>query len=716
MKTPFVFRQPAPGLALLTCALALPAAPALAQAEQALPEVLVTAAGERQEGAAESGYRNRTATAGPLGRMPLQDTPYAINVTSSELFGNRGAHTVSEALKTNPTVATLMESGGYTSMSRVMVRGFTAADQSDLRDGLGDRSFAFVPLENVERIEVLNGLSSFLHGFSALGGTVNYVGKQPTAAPYASLAGGVYGGGIDYLHGDLGGPVGDDGRWGYRINAYAEHGGGHVEGSRQRRGLVAAVIDFRPTAGTRFFADAWQQDLHMTGLLTYINVDPAAGIPVPHASRFDPERQYGQDWSYNKAHKTLAGLGVESALNETFTLRAAYRRGDMWRDYQYVGATLTDKLGNYSEQAVGSTRQTEQTYSGHALLDAVFRTGAIGHRLTVGYTMTDFDYTRGEDVRQALGLSSIAAPVRYAQPGLAIGPTTTWSVSRARSWIVGDRLEFGPAWAALVGLNRASSQLRRWGSASALSNQGYRQEKTTPSVALMYKPLPAATVYASYMEGLAEGGTAPAAAANANAVLEPGRSRQHEIGVKAAVGRMDLTAAWFRIDKINEYTDPRDNVYKQDGREVHQGLELTAAGRLSDRLTLVGGLTAMDVHVARARNNPALTGKIPVNVPERQARLYLEYALPAAAGLTVTGGVNHSGRRPVDALNTQFLDGATTCDLGLRYQTRVAGRDFSLNLNVSNLFDKVYWTYYRSGDGLLLGAPRLASATARLEF
>ncbi|MCE1172098.1 MAG: TonB-dependent receptor plug domain-containing protein, partial [Azovibrio sp.] len=80
---------------------------------------------QAQEGTAASGYRTSTASTGPLGRMSLQDTPYSLNVTSGELFANRHAHTVSEALKTNPTVSTLMESSGYSSMSRVMVRGFT---------------------------------------------------------------------------------------------------------------------------------------------------------------------------------------------------------------------------------------------------------------------------------------------------------------------------------------------------------------------------------------------------------------------------------------------------------------------------------------------------------------------------------------------------------------------------------------------------------------
>lgn len=681
-----------------------------------LSVVQVVSQREQSEGSADTGYRNATGTAGPLGRIPLKDTPYSLNITSGELIENRSAHTVSDALKTNPTVATLMESNGYSSMSRVMVRGFTAADQTDLRDGLVDRSFTFVPLENVERIEVLNGLSGFLYGFSALGGAVNYISKQPTQDTRASIALGQYGGGINYLHGDSGGHVGDDDRWGYRVNVYGEDGHSYIDGSKQQRNLISAVIDFKPTRDIRLWLDAWHQDLDMSGLVSFLNVNPAGGTFVPDASRFSANTQYGQDWTYNKAEKTLVGAGLESALNDTFSLRTAYRYGDMWRDYLFVNATLTDNAGNYSEKAIGSTRQTEKTRSAYALLDAAFHTGSLAHAVTFGYTGTSFLYTRGDDVSRVLGFSNIDNSAGYANPGLAIGPTNVWYQQHFDNWVLGDRVVFGEAWSALLGVSRASIKLDRWGSGTALSAGDYAQSKATPSVALMYKPLPETTLYASYMEGLANGGMAPSTAANANTLLSPSVSDQVEVGVKSRAGTLDLTAALFRIDKVNEYTDPSDNVYKQDGREVHQGLEFTATGKISDRLTLVGGFTVQDAHIAKAKNNTALEGKTPVNVPEQQARLYLEYALPGMSGLTATGGANYSGRRPVDSANTDYLDGATTYDLGVRYQIRAVGRKLTFNLNVSNLFDKAYWTYYRSGDGLALGAPRVASFTVKAEL
>lgn len=704
---------------LLALAMSMP--PGVAAEEAALPEIRVTARQDGSDtadaqGSASDAYRHRTATAGPLGRMPLAEMPYSVNVTSGELFTNRGAHTVSEALKTNPTVSTLMESSGYSSMSRVMIRGFTAADQSDLRDGLVDRSFTFVPLENVERIEVLNGFSGFLYGFSALGGSINYIGKQPTVFPYSSVAAGQYGGGVNYLHGDFGGPLDHEGRWRYRVNAYGEDGATYIGGSRQKRGLLSGVLDFNWSADTRWRLDFWKQRLEMRGLQTYFNVNPANGVFVPSASRFDASRQYGQDWTSNEADKSLVGLSVESRLNDTFTARAAGRYGKMWRDYLYVGATLMDNAGTYSLQAIGSTRQHETTRSAYALVDADFHSGPITHKLTFGYTGTMFTYTRGDDVKTALGISHVSAPLEFDNPHFSIGPTNYWTRSNYDNWMIGDRLQFNDAWSALVGVNHAVLRQRSRGTGTALAISNFSQRKFTPSYALMFKPAPAAMLYVSYMEGLANGGVAPSTTANANEMLRPSVSKQYELGAKASIAKMDLTAAIFHIDKVNEYIDPTDNRFKQDGREIHEGIELTATGRIGNRLTLVGGLTAMKAEMRRARNNPPIEGKTPVNVPRRQARLHIEYDIPGVAGLTLTGAANYMGSRPVDAMNTDRFDSATIYDLGARYRTRWLRQLLTVNLHVANLFDKAYWSYYRSGDGLFLGAPRTFALTVKTEW
>ncbi len=665
------------------------------------------------EGAAADGYRAVTATVGPLGRMALKDTPYSVNVTSGQLMENSNAHTVQDALKTNPTATLLMSSAGYSSMSRMMVRGFTAADQSEMRDGLVDRSFSYPPIENVDRIEVFNGFTGFLYGFSALGGSVNYVSKKPTPDPLASLSIGTYGGGLGYAQADLGGPVaGTDGKLGYRLNAYREDGSTYVDDSSQDRNLLSGRLEYKAAPDTTLWTDLWHQKYHAQGLQTYMNL--GAGIRVPDASNFDAHTQYGQSWTYNKAEKTVGGLGFDTKMSDVLTLRAGYRYGVMWRQYNYVGATLTNNNGAYTEQYTNSPRQDERTHSEYALIDAHLKSWDITHDLTAGYTGTDFYYTRGSDVSRTLGTSNINSTVSFNDPNAALGEKNNFMRQYYDNYMLGDHITINDQWSALVGANYGVLKQTAWGTGVAISTSNYTKDKLTPTYALMYKPAPGISTYVSYMEGLVAGESSSAAGvANRYQVLAPSVSKQYETGVKTTFGGMDVNAALFRIDKVNSEVDPTDNVFKQDGREIHQGLELMATGKLTDRLTLVGGLTLMDAHISKAVANPATEDKTPINVPETQGRLYLEYALPYLDNLTLTGGANYYGKRPVNVMNTDYLDAATTFDAGLRYEPELYGHKTAVNLTVSNLFDTAYWAYYRSGDGLLLGAPRVVSLSLK---
>lgn len=675
---------------------------------------------EAPEDSAANGYRGRTAGLTPFGKVSVKDLPYSINTTSGELMENRDAHSLGDALQTNPTASLLMSSAGYSSMTRMMIRGFTAADQSEMRDGLVDRSFSYPPIENVERIEVLNGFSGFFQGFSSPGGSINYVSKAPTNSLLATATTGTYGGGINFGQADLGGPVpATDGRLRYRLNAYREDGTTYIDGSRQKRALLSGVADYHFAPDTVLTADIWHQDYTQRGLQTYFSNTSggtwnSAAFGVPKASSFDATKQYGQDWTYNDAEKTLEGLRFQSKLSDVFTLRTGYRHGDMWRQYQYVGAQLLDTAGDYKETLTASPRQYERTDSAYGLVDAEFSTWGVKHTLTAGYTGTYFYYERGADVTTVLGTSSTSSPLVTSDPGLALGDSNTWQNIHYNNTLIGDRVELTDQWSVLAGLNHAGLHQRGWGTGTNISTANYDTTKNTPSFGVVFKPIPNISTYASYMQGLVAGdSTSSASAKNRYEILSPSVSEQYETGVKTTFGRMDLNAALFRIDKVNAELDPNDLVYKHDGREIHQGLEVTATGRLTDQLTAVGGFTLMDAYVDKATADPLSEGKTPINVPQQQASAYLEYAVPRVPHLSVTGGANYIGRRPVDAHNTAYLDGATVFNAGVRYEPEIYGHKTSFNLNVQNLFDTSYWTYFRNGDGLLQGAPRVVAFSVK---
>ncbi|MFH0919661.1 MAG: TonB-dependent receptor [Fibrobacterota bacterium] len=703
-----------------------------------LEKVEVTAKKTQKEvGSAKNGYRHEAAQVGPLGEVPIKDIPYSINVTSGELIENQGAHTPQEALKTNPTVAPLMNSNQYSSMSRVMIRGFSAADQSELRDGLGDRSFTFPPLEPVERIEVMNGMSGFLYGFSSIGGTVNYISKQPVDEPLANLSLGQYGNGINFVKADLGGPLSRDssGKLSYRAVAYREQGETYIEDGRQRRTLLYGAVQYRLSEKTTLNADAWRQDYYMKGLTTLFAPSPLLGIPIPAA--YDPTVQYGQPWTYNESEKSVLGLRMNSKMSPMLTVRAAYRYGDMWRKYKYIAAKLLDNAGNYSEQLIEAPSQGEFTHSAYALADAKFKTWLLDHAVTFGYQGSVYYYSRGDDKKQILDTSNVSSSGPFLNDTtLSIGGHNTWQSQNQDNLLVGDRIEFNSMLSALVGINYAEirQKARSSASAAAISTSNYIQGKFSPSLALTYKPCSFATAYASYMQGLEAGGFAPTYARNKNEMLKPASSEQFEIGGKGTFFGLDVNLALFRITKISQYMDLSDSVYKQDGEQQHQGLEVTASGKIFNRLTLVGGGTLLTAEILRARNDISgtLEGKKPENIPEQQARAYAEYALPWVPALTISAGLNYSGQRNAllyDTTSTTAVKDPAkvrgyinvpvlsyvTADAGLCFEPVINGLKTTFNLSVSNLADEFYWAYYRSAsEGLCLGLPRIVSFSVKV--
>ncbi len=699
--------------------------------EDPVAEVVITEQQELPEGSVESGYRNRTGSLGPLGNTTLRETPFSLNVTSGELIENSNAHTVGDALKTNPTVTSIMSSNGYSSMSRVMSRGFSASDQNEQRDGLPDRSFTWVPLENVERIEVFNGLNGFLTGFGSPGGTVNYVSKKPTDTALQNVSAGVYNGGVGFVHADIGGRIATDDKFGYRLNLYHEDGNTYTDGSTQERTLLSGYFDLRLAPDTKLWTDVWHQNYHATGLTPYIAPANWETQGVPDASKFDPTQQYGQDWTYNKSEKTQVGVGLDTKLNETFSARLGARHAYMWRDTAWVTDIVQADGETYNQYYTRSARQREVVNSGYAMLDAKFDTYGIQHKTTAGYNHTSYYFSRGWDVSNSpgsgsllLGTSSISSPSSFADPNLSAGGKTRYNPVQWDNFLLGDVATLNDQWSVLAGITHARYhfELNDWGVTQASSttyNKGRttKQSANTPSFGVMYKPVPSVTTYGSYMQLLESGGTAPNTTANAGQVMDPNISHQYEIGVKSTIGGLDLNTALFRIEKANEYTDPSDNMYKQDGLEIHQGIEVTGTGKLTDDLTFVGGFTWMDAHVAEAKAAPLTEGKTPINVPELQARAYLEYGLPFLDNLTLTGGANYYGRRPVTATNSKYIPEAITVDLGLRYQPEIYGHDVSMNLGVANLFDTSYWAYwYSSGEGMMLGAPRTVSFSVKTSW
>src|SRR5262249_3188109 len=165
---------------------------------------------------------------------------------------------------------------------------------------------------------------------------------------------------------------------------------------------------------------------------------------------------------------------------------------------------------------------------------------------------------------------------------------------------IGDRLELtgGLAWvrfdvdSAAVGAAGADAPLSRLDTSVSWRAGAVYKPRTEGSVYVGY-----ATSFNPSAEGLA--------LTTSTVNLEPEKSRNVEVGTKwdVAGGRLSLTAAGFRTEKINARTpgiNPGDPPTVLAGRQRVTGVEVGASGAITRRWMLVGGYAFMRSDIARS--------------------------------------------------------------------------------------------------------------------
>ena len=108
-----------------------------------------------------------------------------VDMISSRDISYLNPKDISEAIEDIPSV-TISDYGSLGAKKIISIRGSTEKQVLVLIDGRlvnsprsGDIDLSTIPLDNVERIEVLRGPASSLYGSSAMGGVVNIITKEP---------------------------------------------------------------------------------------------------------------------------------------------------------------------------------------------------------------------------------------------------------------------------------------------------------------------------------------------------------------------------------------------------------------------------------------------------------------------------------------------------------------------------------------------------------
>ncbi|QHJ00025.1 TonB-dependent siderophore receptor [Xylophilus rhododendri] len=662
---------------------------------------------------------------GFLGTQDYMDTPFAVTSYTNELIQNQQARSVADVLKNDPSVRVARGFGNF--QESYFIRGFLLGSDEIAYNGL----YSLLPRQYVaselfERVEVLRGASTFLTGAApgggGIGGTINLMPKRAgnedlNQVNLSTGTGGQKGAGVD-----LSRRFGPDGATGVRLNAAHHEGGTGVDREQAKLDVFAVGLDWH-SRDLRLSADIGYQNNKLSQTRT--NVTPGVGLTsIPRAP--DSTANWAQPWSYSNERDTFGTLRAEYDFNSQVTGWAAYGGRRSTEANSLANLTVNDASTGAGTTYRADNYRKDDVDSAEAGLRARLQTGAVGHTLVASAS------TYRLDSRNAYAWSPIGglATNLYSAPGLAMPATTgftggvlsnplTTTRNQFDSFAIGDTLSFLDDTVLLtLGVRHQSIDTRGYNYNTGAQTDSYDKSRTSPVVGGVWKLRKDVSVYANYIESLAAATAAPSTAVNVGQLFSPYVSKQKEIGVKYDGGTLGAGAAYFTTKKPSGYLDPTSKIYSVAGEDRHQGVELTAFGEPMRGLKVLGGVTFLDAKQESTAGG-ATNGKKVIGVPDAQANIGVEWAIPGVRGLAVDSQLITTGKFYADAANTLKVPGWTRLDLGVRYTTEVMGRAVTLRGRINNVADRSYWASAGgySGNGyLVLGAPRTAVLSATFDF
>lgn len=652
----------------------------------------------------------RGGSLGILGITDLMNVPFSTTNYTSELIDNQQALTIADVVMNDASVRTLAARGGYG--DDFQIRGFSVSNRDVSMNGLvGLAPATRVPLEMIERVEVLKGPGSFTSGVGpsgSIGGAINVVTKRAADVPLTRLTTTYMSDAQFGTHLDVGRRFGDDNQWGVRVNGVWRNGEGNVDGGRQRLGLGSLGVDY---AGSRL---RWSLDaLTTSGKTTEFRPQIAfrSGIRQAPAAPDNRSSFYpGADMT-DKAKTVLSRLEYDIDDNTTVYGNVGY--SDVSTDQNFPTAVTRpvdlrpNTLGNFSVNN-GYYDENNKTTSAEVGVRTRFKTGSIGHSVVLAANTLSRETGYFYQLTTTPVASNLYNPSALPAINFARGePSKTGDLS-LHSIAVADTMSFfDDRFLLTLGLRDQTINQK-----SVNGSTAYDASAITPLVGLVFKPAQNISVYGNYTAGLQQGGTAGPTAANRGEVFAPQKSKQYEVGVKADWGTLTTQAALYQITRPSSTTDPVTQVYSFGGEQRNRGLELTMYGAIQRGLRAMASASFNDAKLTKTQGG-VNQGNDANGVPDRTFNVGLDWDMPWVPGLSLNGRVINTSSTYYDAANLLRMPSWTRVDLGARYATRIAGKPVVFRANLENVADKAYWV---TSTYVTVGAPRTLMVSAQIDF
>ncbi|HVI33982.1 TonB-dependent siderophore receptor [Phenylobacterium sp.] len=564
--------------------------------------------------------------------------------------------------------------------SEGQVRGFDLQSSGAYR--IEDAYFArAAPLNDpvLAGVGVRVGVAAARLAYPAPSGVVNYRLREPDARNRLTLGGGLRDYGTPTLEAngswsDATGRLGLAGGviWRPRVEWASGAHGSAIDAGLVGRWRISEAQTLR--AFFSVYDRAYNGDYAMTA------ADPVEPPPPRRGHNYSP------DWARVEAANTNMGVLYRAAAGGWALDLSAFR--SIW-NAEETDFTLVDvdRDGDAVATTFVSPGKTNVSDSAEARATRTFATGPLNHLVSASVRW------RRSEVDLASSLAVRSAPF-HLDDGPRPGVRPQWSGARGLDAVeqTTASLGYGLVWADRLQLRLGAHRTRYEKSVRTLagSTEQGREETTLWNASAVWSLTPRTSLFASWVTGLEETGSAPSTATNRNEVLPPVEAEQYEFGVRHALGeRLTLIGAVFDVSKPT--TGLRaDGSFGLVGEVTHRGVEASLAGRLDGRTNVVMGAVFLDPKVSGPLVESGAISDRPAGLSDVIANASIERQL--AGGWSVDAQVTWNGPRWVDAQQTFRLDGVTELSLGARRRFEIAGRPASFRILGSNLARPTgYW-------------------------
>ncbi len=613
-----------------------------------------------------------TATRFAESAAPL---PFGVSVITAKEIQASGANSVNEAVMKLLGVAGRLDTSGGNNYT-LDLRGFgVTADSNQLVivDGLrlneadlSTAGLASIPIESVDRIEVLRGSGAVLYGEGATGGVIVVTTKAASGAQRVNAA-------------QVYGAVGSNGLRDIRASAVLASGGFSIDVSADERRSDGHRENFASSSNGLMASAQWRNEWLRVGAQAGRN-SLDSGLPGPLTAQqyaADPH-QAQSSTDYGVSKKENAGVFAEASVGS-------------WQ----LAADANQRSKKNSSMSFGSPYGYDVDASNYGLRARhEGNVGASANVFVVGYDKDAWERTVTQSAYTPIGTRATAnSSAIYLKDDL------TYSASATR-----------------LSVGWRSQDLKKTEASSATD---LNQRQNAWELGVSQPVAKDVTLYGRVGRSFRLANVDEFSFTTPGLPLKAQTSRDLELGSRWQRASSQLDLRWYRNQLDNElgYDPTALGPYGPYGANINfdpaerQGLELEARQALNPSLDL-----RLNAALRQARFTAgAYTGKNLALVPARTFALRADWR--PAAGHTLDAGLSWVAAQNPDFDNACSMPSYATVDLRYAYQVRSA--EFALG--IANLTDEKYYTQaYGCSAGVTTSiypeAGRSVSASVRVKF